>query len=76
MLYKVIARGFYGGKLYDPDGKRPVLDVPKSFKKGELPSWLAEMPKVASRKAEAKKIDSPPSFIDPVEDDESGLEVL
>lgn len=43
--YKVVAPGFFGGKMYDPNGKRNVLFVDKPFKKGKLPSWLAEMPK-------------------------------
>lgn len=44
--YKVIAKGFHGGKLYDPEGKRPVLHTDKPFtKKNPMPSWLAEMPK-------------------------------
>lgn len=48
--YKVIARGFHGGKLYDPAGKRTVLNTDKPFTKGKksknpMPSWLAEMPK-------------------------------
>lgn len=61
--YKVIAPGFYGGVYYKPDGKRPVLHTDEPFKKDNLPSWLAEMPKetsaekknrVAAEKAQAK----------------------
>jgi len=43
--YKVIARGFFNGRLYDPDGKRPILTTDKPFKKNEMPSWLQDMPK-------------------------------
>jgi hypothetical protein len=41
--YKVVAIGFHGGHLYDPNGKRRVLHTDKPFKKGKLPSWLEEM---------------------------------
>lgn len=51
--YKVLKQGFYNGKLYDPNGKRPVLDTDKPFtKKNPMPSWLGEMPKES---AEVKK---------------------
>lgn len=44
--YKVNAPGFYDSKLYDPEGKRPVLYVDKPFtKKNPMPSWVSEMPK-------------------------------
>ena len=36
--YKVIKDGFHEGVFYSPDGKRPVLNVDKQFKK--CPSWL------------------------------------
>jgi hypothetical protein len=47
--YKVIARGFHGDKLYDPEGKRKTLTTDKPFTKGAksknpIPSWLSEMP--------------------------------
>jgi len=60
--YKVIAPGFYDGKLYDPEGKRKTLTTDKPFtkKKGKnpLPSWLTEMPKESEavrKKREAQK---------------------
>lgn len=56
--YRVIAPGFHGGKLYDPAGKRQILTVDKPFKKGKLPSWLAEMPsesKAVREKREAQE---------------------
>lgn len=43
--YKVISKGFYNGQIYDPEGKRRVLNTDLPFKKDKLPSWLAEMPK-------------------------------
>ena len=44
--YKVLEKGFHGGKLYDPEGKRPVLHTDKPFtKKNPMPKWLGEMPK-------------------------------
>ena len=43
--YQVIAPGFFGGKYYNPEGKRRTLTTSKPFPKKELPSWLAPMPK-------------------------------
>lgn len=43
--YKVIAPGFYNGKMYNPEGKRNVLYTDKPFSKKEpMPTWLATMP--------------------------------
>lgn len=36
--YRVMKPGFYNGEMYDPQGKRKVLNVEKAFKK--CPSWL------------------------------------
>lgn len=41
--YKVIKPGFYNGKMYDPDGKRPVLVTDKPFPKDKTPSWVLPM---------------------------------
>lgn len=42
--YQVIKPGFFGGRLYDPHGKRNVLHTEKAFpsknKKEQVPSWL------------------------------------
>lgn len=42
--YKVLGKGFYGGRMYDPAGKRPVLYTDKPFPskggKEQVPSWL------------------------------------
>lgn len=42
--YKVISKGFFDGRMYDPDGKRRVLHTEKPFpskdKKEQVPSWL------------------------------------
>lgn len=43
--YKVIKPGFFGGKFYHPEGKRPVLFSSKPFSKKDMPSWLSQMPK-------------------------------
>lgn len=49
--YKVKAKGFFGGKMYDPDGKRTYVVVDKPFKK--CPLWLEPMK--AETAAEKKK---------------------
>lgn len=36
--YKVKEKGFYEGKLYDPNGKRPFVHTDKPIKK--VPLWL------------------------------------
>ena len=38
--YKVLEPGFFGGRLYDPNGKRAVLTVDKAFSKKNMPSWV------------------------------------
>ncbi len=51
--YKVIAPGFYDGKMYAPEGKRRVLHTDMPFnKKNPMPSWVEEM---KSETAAAKK---------------------
>ena len=46
--YKVISVGFINGRLYDPEGKRPVYHAEKPFpmkdKKEQVPSWMKAMP--------------------------------
>ncbi len=49
--YEVIEKGFYQGKLYDPNGKRRNLFTEKAFKKA--PSWLKAVK--AESAAEKKK---------------------
>lgn len=39
--YKVKEKGFYGGKIYDPKGKRPFLHVDRTLK--PVPKWLEPM---------------------------------
>ena len=56
--YKVLKRGFFNGRLYDPEGKRTVLTTDKPFSKKNMPSWLAPMPKEsesARKKREAQE---------------------
>jgi len=43
--YKVISRGFFDGRMYDPEGKRSILHTDKPFSKKEIPSWLTPIPK-------------------------------
>ena len=55
--YKVIEKGFYGGRIYDPNGKRRVLHTDKPFpkknNKEQVPSWLE--PLKSETAAEKKK---------------------
>lgn len=55
--YKVLKPGFFGGRLYDPTGKRPVLHTDKPFplknKVEQVPSWLKPIDK-AETAAQAK----------------------
>jgi len=45
--YKVLKPGFFGGTLYEPNGKRPVLYTEDAFPtekgKEQVPSWLEAM---------------------------------
>ena len=54
--YKVLKPGFFGGRQYDPEGKRPVLHTDKPFptkdKKEQVPSWLEP---ITETEAERKK---------------------
>lgn len=60
--YKVISKGFHGGRMYDPTGKRQTLHTEKPFpKKGNsegVPAWLelikAETPAQASARKGAE----------------------
>ena len=60
--YKVKSVGFYEGKLYDPEGKRKVLNTDKPFPKGKIPSWVE--PITAAIKT-AKKVAKPTTTPDP-----------
>lgn len=44
--YKVIKPGFYNGQLYEPNGRRPYLEVEVPFDddKNPKPSWVEEIP--------------------------------
>lgn len=53
LRYKINKPGFHLGRLYDPNGKRPILYTSKPFpkKKGkngkqeeQVPSWMTRMP--------------------------------
>lgn len=74
--YKVIATGFYNGKLYDPDGKRRVLDVDKPFNKKNMPKWVSEMPKesdAVKKKREAQEASRNAIDADKVEQDQKDI---
>jgi hypothetical protein len=68
--YRVKSAGFYGGTMYDPDGKRKTLtvDLPFNGKDRPFPSWVDKKPisakaaGKASGKAAGKASDDP-SFI-------------
>jgi len=53
--YKVLSPGFYDGRLYDPEGKRPVLYTDKPFTKANpMPSWLGNMPEESATAKKAR----------------------
>lgn len=65
--YRVLKPGFFGGRLYDPQGKRSVLHTDKPFPKDDdgeeqIPSWLALMtaPVVAEKNPEEILANSTP----------------
>ena len=75
--YQVIAKGFFAGHLYDPKGKRKVLHTPKPFKKGKLPSWLAEMKPesaVVIKKREAQEESAAAAAAEKHESDQKEIE--
>lgn len=51
--YQVTGKGFYEGKVYDPIGKRRVLNTDKPLK--PVPSWLKLIKQKAETAAEKKK---------------------
>tara|TARA_R110002126_G_scaffold198829_2_gene346392 strand:+ start:756 stop:1061 length:306 start_codon:yes stop_codon:yes gene_type:complete len=57
--YKVISKGFHGGLLYDPEGKRRVLHTEKPFpskdKKEKVPAWLEATKAETPAQAKARK---------------------
>ena len=74
--YKVIATGFYGGKLYSPEGKRSVLHTDKPFPKKKLPSWLAEMPTetdAVRKKREAQEASRKTAAAEKAEQDQTDI---
>ena len=75
--YKVIAPGFYEGKMYKPEGKRSVLHTAKPFtKKNPMPSWLAEMPKESEavrKKREAQEASQATDDSDKAEQDQKDI---
>lgn len=75
-LYRATSPGFWGGIYRDPNGKHPLVETAKPIAKKDMPSWLEPVSANESKQAESKRIDNPPSFIDPGEDDDAGIETL
>ena len=64
--YKVIKRGFFHGRMYDPLGKRPVLVVDEPFKDGEKPSWIGDEVKQGEVvENQEQETELPPGFASP-----------
>lgn len=57
--YKVKSKGFFDGKIYDPDGKRTMLHTEKPFpkknNKEQVPSWLEAIKSETPAQAKARK---------------------
>ena len=57
--YKVLSKGFHGGRLYDPEGKRRTLHTEKPFpskdKKEQVPQWLEALKSETAAQAKARK---------------------
>lgn len=57
--YNVKSKGFFDGKMYDPEGKRRVLHTEKPFpskdKKEQVPAWLEAIKGETAAQAKARK---------------------
>lgn len=57
--YKVLHKGFFGGRIFDPEGKRPVLHTETPFPsvKGveQVPEWLQALKTETPAQASARK---------------------
>ncbi len=57
--YKVVGKGFHGGKMYDPKGKRRELHTDKPFPskggKENVPSWLEAAEELTPQQVSARK---------------------
>ncbi len=74
--YKVIAPGFFDGRLYHPDGKRPVLDTAKPFPKKKMPSWLTLMPaesEAVKEKRELQELSEKDAVDQKIADDQNDI---
>ena len=47
--YRVKEKGFFDGKMFDPEGKRPILTVDKPFTKKNMPSWVEPIKETAAQ---------------------------
>lgn len=57
--YKVLIKGFFGGRLYDPEGKRRILHTEEPFpskdKVEQVPKWLEALKSETSADAKSRK---------------------
>lgn len=51
--YKVKRMGFFDGRLYDPEGKRPVLHTDQELK--PIPNWLEPIESETTAQAKKRK---------------------
>lgn len=51
--YEVIEQGFFKGQMYDPNGKRRVLQTDAPLK--PVPKWLKAVKEISETAAEKKK---------------------
>lgn len=40
-------KGFYAGRLYDADGKRPFISVAEPLKEKDIPSWVEPIKQIS-----------------------------
>lgn len=74
--YSLKEKGFFHGRLYDPEGKRKILDVDKPFPKGKKPSWVGDVVKesaAAKKNREAQETARAAAEADQNEDDQKDI---
>ena len=55
--YRVLERGFFEGKMYDPRGKRDTMHRDEPFATGEMPSWVKPITEAAANVRTVKQTD-------------------
>ena len=68
--YLVKEKGFYNGRIYDPFGKRTILDTSEAFKK--CPSWLEP---IKAGKSAPKKTKPTKSQLDREQDEQNQRDI-